>query len=481
VNVRVRGIYTTAVTELFHDGEDGDAQVVQASPPIRERFDAAFPVAPADVVAETTRDRQGLTLVGTPEAVDTARERLQGLTRDTLAWADPAPAGGLFHGVVTDTLGSGAVVDLGRVVPGTTDGASGERSDPRAVETEGFLPYDNSDDYLEGDETLLVQVRDPAPPWSGDRATLDTDLRVETDLVTLVRGGTSEQTGAARLEDLLPVDPPEGWAIRWGSDEDAASMDALADALETASDRAAAIDAGIAEADPDDAPCALATPTATTHVWFGREGRFALDDHRRHVTATMPGHHRVKAATNTASAAVDFAEAICGESGGEFPFDVVTRQFGPVEGDTVAIGHGKPDGRLITLGRGEVTTHDPDGSITVEREMHPGGTYDALGVERRAGDVAVTKFVEGRWWYATVYRGDDGTRRGTYVNVCTPVEIFPEQVRYVDLHVDVVKGPDGEVQRVDDDELDDAVDAGYLSEPLAEKARDVASKVENAL
>jgi hypothetical protein len=462
VNVRVRGIYTTAVTELFHDGDDGDAQVVQASPPIRERFDAAFSVAAADVTANTTRDRQGLTLVGAPDAVDAARDRLQGLSRDTLAWPDPASAGGLFHGVVTDTLGSGAVVDLG--------------------ETEGFLPYDNSDQYLDGDETLLVQVRDPAPPWSSDRATLDTDFRVATDLVTLVRGGTSEQAGAARLEDLLPVDPPEGWAVRWGRDEDEASMDALADALETASDRAAAVDAGLAEADPDDAPCALATPTATTHVWFGREGRFALDEKRRAVTATMPGHHRVKAATNAASAAVDFAEAICGpDAGGDFPFDVVTRQFGPTEGDTVAIGHGKPDGRLITLGRGEVTTHDPDGSITVEREMHPGGTYDALGVERRAGDVAVTKFVEGRWWYATVYRGDDGTRRGTYVNVCTPVEVFPEQVRYVDLHVDVVKGPGGEVQRVDDDELDDAVDAGYLSEPLAAKARDVASKVENAL
>ena len=95
--------------------------------------------------------------------------------------------------------------------------------------------------------------------------------------------------------------------------------------------------------------------------------------------------------------------------------------------------------------------------------------------------MAVTKFVEGRWWYATVYRGDDGTRRGTYVNVCTPVEVFPDAVRYVDLHVDVVKGPDAEVRRVDDDELDAAVAAGDISEPLAEQARAVAAKLEEAL
>ena len=102
-------------------------------------------------------------------------------------------------------------------------------------------------------------------------------------------------------------------------------------------------------------------------------------------------------------------------------------------------------------------------------------------MERRTGAVGTTTCVEGRWWYATVYRRAAGERRGTYVNVCTPVEIFPRAVRYVDLHVDVVKGPGGEVRRVDDDELDDAVDAGLVSQPLAERARKVASSIENAL
>ena len=113
--------------------------------------------------------------------------------------------------------------------------------------------------------------------------------------------------------------------------------------------------------------------------------------------------------------------------------------------------------------------------------MSGGGTYDALGVERVEGDIATTTFVEGRWWYATVYKGADGERRGTYVNVCTPVEVFPGAVRYVDLHVDVVKGPDGEVRRVDDDELDESVEVGQVSEPLADRAREVAASIENAL
>jgi len=195
----------------------------------------------------------------------------------------------------------------------------------------------------------------------------------------------------------------------------------------------------------------------------------------------MDGHHRVKAGSETASGAVDFAESL-GVETGSFPFDAVTDQFGPREGDTVALRHGKPDGRRITLGRGEVTDVDSEkGRLSVEREMTAGGVYDELDVEREAGDVATTRFTEGNWWYPTVYRADDGTVKGTYLNVSTPVEVFPNTVRYVDLHVDVVKHADGTVEVVDEDELQDCVDAGTVSPELAERALDVAERVRRAV
>jgi hypothetical protein len=367
----------------------------------------------------------------------------------------------VFDGVVTDTLGSGAVLEL-----------DGER--------EGFLPYDAADDYVEADAVLRVQVDDPKPPWASDRPGLTTDLRVDGGLVELRQGRSADTGEAARLASLLNVESPEGWGPRWDHGSEEAGMDALRESLERAVSGVEALETALGDADPDAAPALLHAPRTTRWYWFGRESRFALDEHRRAVTTTMPGHHRTKAAHTGASAAVDFAEAVC-EPEGEFPFAAVTRQFGPREGDSVAIGHGKPEGRLITLGRGEVTEYDSEGGITLEREMSPGGSYDALGVRREAGDVAVTKFREGRWWYATVYRDEADETKGTYVNVCTPLEIFPDRVRYVDLHVDVVRHADGTVERVDDDELDAAVEAGYVPEALAEKARDVASRVENAL
>ena len=493
-SVRIRGIYTTSLTELLGDG---GVSVVQASPPIRERFDRDLPPEPADATVSTTDDRQGIGVVGNERGVAAVLDAVRDAGVDALAWRDPTPRGAVYAGEVTETLGSGAVVELQRGAESDDEGGA-ELPSLANRDPTGFLPYSKTDDHIEEGDRLRVQVKEVAPPWGDDRPLLDTTVRVQRPLATMVRKSTSGSggraggrsgpaTGGPELADLLSTDPPEGWRVDWGRAADDASLDALGDALETGRERATAVDDAVADAgDPvERAPERVWPGEATAWVWFGRDSRFGLDEHRRAVTATMGGHHRVKAATESASAAVDFVEAVCPEAGGneetDFPFDAVTRQFGPMEGDSVRIDHGKPDGRAFSLGTGEVTRRDPDGTVVVEREMSGPGTYDALGIEQRAGDVAVTKLTEGKWWYPTVYRGAEGEKRGTYVNVCTPVEVFPRAVRYVDLHVDVVKHADGTVERVDDDELDAAVAAGHVPEALAEKARSVAGAVANAL
>jgi hypothetical protein len=457
MTVRVRGIYTTALTSLFES-------VVQASPPIRERFEESFPFEPADAIVETTDDRQGVGVFG-PGDASSVTETLSALGRDTFVWGADLPRGAVYAGEVTETLESGALVTC----------QSGGRA--------GFLPYSKTARRVETGDRIRVQVDDPYPPWSDRRPVLDTTVRIRGSLATLVRGGTTD-TGGPELADVLPTDPPEGWAVDWTRDADEADLDALGDTLDRLRARAIEFDEAFegADAPTDVAPHCYWDGETTNWVWFGRESREALDDRRRSVTATMDGHHRIKAGSESASAAVDFVEDVCPDAGGgSFPFEAVTRQFGPRVGETLTIGHGKPDGRRIELGPGEVENRTADGEVTVCRDLTPGGTYDAIGTEIQEGDVAITKFKEGRWWYPTVYRGADGDRRGTYVNICTPVELFPREARYVDLHVDVVKHPEGTVERVDDDELDAAVEAGHVSEPLAQKARSVADAVSNAL
>ncbi|MDQ2050519.1 DUF402 domain-containing protein [Natronolimnohabitans sp. A-GB9] len=468
--VRVRGIYTTALTRLL--GTNG-LEVVQASDPIQERFDDAFETVPADVTIETTRDRQGVEVSGDPDTVETVAGELESLAIDSFRWKDSVPRGAVFDAEVIDAGGgSGATVDLG----------DGRR---------GHLKYDDVNGYVDSGDRYRVQVTEPTPPWTDDDPRVEPTLEVADGLCTLSRGrsGVSAALRGERADelvgmtDLLSVDVPDGWGIRWQSGAADADLEAMGTALEAAATRARELEAALEDApDRPSEPGLLAGLQSTSWCWFGRESRLALDNRRREVETTMAGHHRIKAADRAASAAVDFAEAVCdapGEDG--FPFGVVSRQFGPTMGDRIEIGHGKPDGRCISLGRGEVTDWDADGSITLERSMRGGGTYDALGVPKEDGDVAVTKFREGRWWYPTTYKDEDGTAKGTYVNICTPVELFPDGARYVDLYVDVIRQPDGTVDIVDAAELEDAVDDGHVSDELYEKAMNVAEAVERAL
>lgn len=469
--VRLRGIYTTALTERLREQFD----VVQASPPIRRRFDADFDHGEYDATLETTDDRQGVGVVGDEETVESIAETLSQTGIDTFCWTDSAPRGAIFDGVVTDTLGGGAVVDLG--------------------DREGYLPFGKIDRRIDVDDRVRVQVHDPAAPWVNNRTGLGTEIQAIGGVASLskdidrivAKGDEATQTELARTTEMLPTDVPDDWGIRWEYAAEEAGLNAMDGALSQAIELAEDIDAALNNApnlaERESVPKEIVAPEATTWLWFGRESRFALDDFRREVTTTMPGHHRVKAARRSASTAVDFVEDLgTFDATGEFRTGAVLRQFGPQKDGKTKIVHGKPDGRCFPLGRGEVTEFEPDdGKLTVQREMSGRGTYDALEVPRESGDVATTKFREGRWWYPTVYRSEDGETKGTYVNICTPVELFPDEARYVDLHVDVVKFPDGTVERVDDDELDEAVEVGDISEELAEKARSVAGSVERAL
>ncbi|MFA9417193.1 DUF402 domain-containing protein [Natrinema sp. HArc-T2] len=471
---RVRGIYTTAVTQLL---SEAGYEVVQASDPIQERFDQSFDTVPADVSIETTRDRQGVEVSGDVDAVTTAAGKLESLAIDTFRWDDEVARGAVFDAEVLEADGgSGAVVDLG----------DGRR---------GYLSYDDVDGYVDAGNRYRVQVTEPTPPWDDDRPRVQPILEVQGGLCALSRDrtGVSAAMRGERADelvgmtDLLSVEIPDGWGVRWQHAAVDADLEAMGTALEDAAGRARLLEDALADAsDQPGEPALLAAPQRTAWVRFGRQSRFALDGVRRRVETTMPGHHRTKAADQAASAAVDFAEAVCeptddAADGDDFPFAAVTRQFGPTTGDRLEIGHGKPDGRRISLGRGEVTHWDPEGKITLERSMRGGGSYDALGTPKDDGDVAVTKFREGRWWYPTTYKAADGTSKGTYVNVCTPVELFPDCVRYVDLYVDVIRRPDGAVEIVDADELEAAVADGLVSDELAEKAMDVANAVERAL
>jgi hypothetical protein len=448
MKLKVRGVYTTAVTRLLLDAGH---EVVEPSDAIRERFGDVFAEGSADAEVRTSDDYLGLYIVG-----EDAREiaKMLAVGNDSFVF-DAVAVGAVRDATVEEEASSGAFV--------------------RFDDGRGFLPYSKADEHVEKGDELRVTVVEEAPPWSDGSPVVAGGERVGNELVTLVRGTSGSRVEGGSAEDATQLsrtaatvgaEPPSGWGVIYSRDALDAGMQELADAMNDAAERTEENDDGKA-----------------AWIWLGREGRAAYDEARGEEVTTVPGHHRLKATSKTASAGVDIAESLVDNADptDEIPFNVVARRFGPEEGDQIEIVHGKPDGRFPSLGRGEVVKADTGNrELVVERRITSSGTYDALGVEREDGDIARTRFEEGARAYATVYKSAEGEKKGTYVNICTPLELFPDAVRYIDLYVDVIK-VDDETSTVDEEELAESVDEGLVPETLAEEAREVAERIEEGL
>lgn len=139
----------------------------------------------------------------------------------------------------------------------------------------------------------------------------------------------------------------------------------------------------------------------------------------------------------------------------------------------IAIEHVKPDGRVFHLSDGRVLESDfVDKRLVLKRVKSQGrGAYDGLGIPKLEGDYAISEIREGDWYYRHTYFRACGDKIGTYYNINTPVEFYPDKVRYVDLEIDVVQFVDGRVEVVDAEELDRQVRKNHLSEALLNVAK----------
>lgn len=443
--VRLRGIYSTALTAWCFDR---DTPVTDPSATIERRFDREFTDSLRTVALEDSWDRTGVWLTGR-DAKEIAAS-LEQLALDAFRWPADSSQGAVFVGQVSDADGGrGATVDLGE----------GRR---------GFLPYDLVDGYVSAGDRYVLQVRQPAAPWLDRLPLVSPHLAVTCRGVSAAREGENTGNGVTAF--------PEGWVLE---EVTGTLPDSV---LEEITDRIRELESTV-PAGPTGSPRKVAELTDTWWVCFGRETRERLDDYRRSVCATLPAHHQLKLAANGDERAVDFVEVLLDRGAVDHPehgavVEAGRQTFGPNVGDEVALRHGKPAGHAISLGSATVIDTSDDGeTVTIERSMAGGGTYDGLDTTIEAGDTAETVCRDGRWWYPTTYRAADGCRKGTYVNICTPLEILPDRIQYVDLHVDVVKRPDGTVSVLDRDELAAAVEADHVRPELAERARSVASSV----
>lgn len=221
-------------------------------------------------------------------------------------------------------------------------------------------------------------------------------------------------------------------------------------------------------------------------IEFPLRSKARLDEIRRTVLPTLPLHHRLKI---IASHQVDVAEEktllhnpeIRKSVSLEMERELIWNRY--ERGKELAIEHVKLDGRVLHLSEGEVVEADfPMRRLVLKRLKFRGrNKYDGLAISKQEGDYAVSEIREGEWFYTHTYFRAQGERIGAYYNINTPVEFYPDRIRYVDLEIDVVHLPEGGVEVVDQGDLEKQFEQGCLSAKMREKAISEASRLKSLL
>jgi hypothetical protein len=221
-------------------------------------------------------------------------------------------------------------------------------------------------------------------------------------------------------------------------------------------------------------------------IEFPLGSKSLLDEIRGTVVPTLLNHHRLKIIcpdrVDRIEAEVLAVNPEMSESlGCSAEKEWIWGQY--ERGKEIAIEHVKLNGRVLHLSKGEVLEEDfSRRRLILKRFQFEGrGRYDGLGIPREEGDYAVSEIRGGEWHYCHTYFRARGKRVGTYYNINTPLELYPDRIRYVDLEIDVVQFPSGKVDIVDEGELEKRFQQGYIGAQMQKKATAEALRLKNLL
>ena len=240
---------------------------------------------------------------------------------------------------------------------------------------------------------------------------------------------------------------------------------------EEASNLRKAEESMLRRAEAVEAPAILWEGPHSVDVEFPASSKSELDAIRRSVAPTIEGHHFYKACGGRISSAVDMAEQLvekgCSYEEAETLFKETIETEYLDAGVAVEIEHVKLNGQTLSLGKALIEDFDRNHSvIRFSRVFKKSGVYDGLKIRKAPGDRAVTEARLGEWYLTTKYFSRDGRYKGTYINIGTPIELYPYGIRYVDLEVDVCAWPDGTVERIDAEKFESAVTEGIVTPRL---------------
>jgi len=459
IRVRVRGIFSTALTKFFIDS---GFEITQPSPQICERFGIEEPIyLSPHIDIQTSGSRARIECL--QRYTDDVRRLFLESFDDIMIHQEPIAINSIWRGIITKCLKDGYLVRY-------------------SVNANGFLPKsETSQQYHEGD-LVIVEVKDYDRK---NKKTLLTDMiSVPGEFVVLIKKETIKVSrkikGPRKIElmDIGNILRPPGWgaifrtsAMHVDVEEISEEMEKLREYTQELMEKAR------------DAPAftQIREGINVLLAYFPMKTKEKLDKLRSEVTVTLRHHHWLKTLNKATSYLVDFVEGKLSKLP-DFSLDVmsdlvnehVRENILPKVGDVIKIYHLKPSMRRVILGPAKtIDVRERDGSMeyVLFRKFNPGGYYDGINAPKEAGDYGITFAREGDTKLVTAYFDMNSRLKGIYVNINTPIEIYPRSIRYVDLEVDVVRTIDEEIMILDRQKLDKYVERGVIPKGIYDETQ----------
>jgi len=459
MKAKVRGIYSTALTKLLLDN---DFEIVQPSLAIKKRFKLVDDVSLPDLKIRDRYDSQGVRVLGAFEAVDKFQTILQSTFEDALTRKWHVSVDGIYKGNVIDSNEYAVYVDIGNGIIGR-------------------LP--RNEIVNENDKQVIAQV--DKKRLGAKQPILTTKLKIVGTYAILLQ---SSKTGVSlkirdlrrrtELYELGKMLAPKGWGIIWRSASENQQREALEKEIKELAEKVEILNEKAFRAE---APSLLVEGLCFMDVEFPCSSKKILDRLRSYSAPTLEGHHFYKSCGGEIAAALEMSEKLLEKgqprSDVEELFEEQIRYKFPEEGSSVDIEHVKLSGVVFHLGQATIESLDQE-QIKYSRTMRSDGFYDGLGVKKEAGDKSTSETKIGEWYITTKYFSADGKWKGTYINLNTPVEVYPNALRYVDLEVDVCIHPNGTTKVLDMEKLEKAHEKGVVSRKLFETIKEMAERIE---
>ncbi|HOP08795.1 MAG TPA: ribonuclease E/G, partial [Candidatus Methanofastidiosa archaeon] len=383
-SIRIRGIYTTALTKFFIDKGH---YINQMSDLMRDRFHGQETHEVPKVDIKHTKDLQGISMVGDKDSLGEIENDIRSEFLDVFFQKSDIDLYGIYKGSVIKTNNE-TIVNLGKDI--------------------GILP-----EYSE-EEFVLVQVLEMNnKPILTTRITFSGKycVIIPEDDIKISRKIRDEQE-RNRLIRIGREVKPKNFGILWRTSSEEVDEDLLKnEATELAKNASYVMDRFIEL----EGPGLIKSGKSHMKILFGSDTKTKLDDIRDDVSPTIKNHHMMKSAGRDISFAVDMMENIKGRRDitdiDTLFMDIFRQIKGPRVGDEIILEHVKPSSHTIIIDGCKVRNYNPP-YIKIKRTFSSRGTYDGLELRKEPGDYAITELEEGKWHFTHAYYDKNNYLKG---------------------------------------------------------------------